>query len=112
VGEHRRFAANASHELRTPQSVIRTMLEVARADPDRDVEKLLDRVEAMNERSIVLSESLLALANAENGLPDVRTVDLATLAAAQVEELSASAHATQISVVSRLERAEVQGDPV
>ena len=42
IDEERRFAANASHELRTPHAIIRTMVEVAQADPDgRDVDILL-----------------------------------------------------------------------
>ncbi len=52
--EQQRFTANASHELRTPQSVVKTMLQVARADPDgRDVETLLTRLQELNDRSIV-----------------------------------------------------------
>ncbi len=41
--QYRRFAANASHELRTPHAVMKTMLEVAMADPDhQDVRELVD----------------------------------------------------------------------
>ena len=34
----RQFVANASHELRTPLTLERTLIEVALADPDADVE--------------------------------------------------------------------------
>ena len=36
IAEQQRFAANASHELRTPLAITRTLLDVARNDPNRD----------------------------------------------------------------------------
>mgnify|MGYP002651822360 CR=1 FL=1 len=67
VDEHRLFAANASHELRTPLAVMRTILEVARADPASDADaQLLQRLEETNERSIALVEALLMLGELEN----------------------------------------------
>ena len=68
LDEERRFAANASHELRTPHAIIRTMVEVAQADPDgRDVDVLLQRIAATNDRAIATTEALLALARAGRG---------------------------------------------
>ena len=47
LDEERRFAANASHELRTPHAIIRTMVEVAAGRPGgADVDTLLQRVES------------------------------------------------------------------
>lgn len=42
IADQQRFAANASHELRTPLAISQTLLEVARKDPDRDVDALVD----------------------------------------------------------------------
>ncbi|GLY15674.1 two-component sensor histidine kinase [Kineosporia sp. NBRC 101677] len=66
--EQRRFTANASHELRTPQTVMKTMLQVARANPEAvDLEQLLIRLQEMNDRSIDTHEALLQLARPEKG---------------------------------------------
>ncbi len=65
VDEQRRFAANASHELRTPLAVSQAMLEVARDDPDRDVDVLIARLQSVNSRAIALTEALLLLARAD-----------------------------------------------
>jgi len=63
LDEQKRFAANASHELRTPHATMRTLLEVARVDPAGvDVDQLLHRLELTNERAIRLIEAMLALA--------------------------------------------------
>ncbi|BDI21785.1 HAMP domain-containing sensor histidine kinase [Herbiconiux sp. L3-i23] len=111
VEEQRRFAANASHELRTPHAVIRTMLEVAQADPDgRDVDALLRRIAEMNERSIVLTEALLDLARADarNRLTEV--VDLAAVVGRVVEGFAADASKRDIRVSADLDAAAVVGD--
>jgi signal transduction histidine kinase len=43
VAEQQRFAANASHELRTPLALTQTLLDVARKDPNRDNDQLVER---------------------------------------------------------------------
>ena len=65
VAEQQRFAANASHELRTPLAITQTLLDVARDDPYRDTDELLDRLHAVNARAIDLTEALLLLSRAD-----------------------------------------------
>lgn len=112
IEEERRFAANASHELRTPHAVIRTMVEVAQADPDgRDVDEVLRRVGAMNERAIATTEALLALARiGRGGNLEAGRVDLATIVVEAVEEERADATARGIRFSTALDPAEVTGD--
>src|SRR5262249_42059527 len=51
AAEQQRFAANASHELRPPLAVTQTLLDVARKDPNRDNDELVDRLYAVNTRA-------------------------------------------------------------
>ena len=48
VAEQQRFAANASHELRTPPRSHRQLLDVALNDPNRHSGELDDRLRAVN----------------------------------------------------------------
>ncbi|WP_020013162.1 sensor histidine kinase [Promicromonospora sukumoe] len=111
--EQRRFTANASHELRTPNTVIKALLEVARADPEgRDVDRLLSRLQETNDRSIVMVESLLQLARLDHEGLRSEPVDLAGVvreAAAASSDLEGPG-APELAVA--LEEAEVRGDAV
>ncbi|WZO47763.1 HAMP domain-containing histidine kinase [Microbacterium sp. LWH11-1.2] len=87
VAEQQRFAANASHELRTPLAISQTLLEVARTDPERDVDALITRLQEVNARAIELTEALLLLSRAERRSFTREVVDLSLLAEEAVEAL-------------------------
>ncbi|WP_010525105.1 HAMP domain-containing sensor histidine kinase [Nesterenkonia sp. F] len=87
VAEQRRFAANASHELRTPLATTRMLLDVARDDPDRGGGELIDRLRAVNDRAVELTEALLLLSRAEQGTFDMRPVELSLIAEEVAEDL-------------------------
>ena len=75
----RAFVANASHELRTPVTVERTLVEVALADPDASIDSLrttLDRVLVAGEQQERTIEALLTLARSQRGLQSRGPVDL------------------------------------
>ncbi|MFJ6677926.1 sensor histidine kinase [Microbacterium sp. NPDC091382] len=109
VGEQRRFAANASHELRTPLAITRTLLDVARSDPDRDVDDLLSRLAAVNERGVELVEGLLLLARADRGGFPQASVDLSLLAEDAAETLLPLAEARGVELVVRGDEAAAFG---
>ncbi|MFE7504264.1 sensor histidine kinase [Promicromonospora sp. NPDC057488] len=111
--EQRRFTANASHELRTPNTVIKALLEVAQADPEgRDVDRLLRRLQETNDRSIVMVESLLQLARLDHeGLRSER-VDLAGVLREAVAASSDLDGPGAPDLVVALEEAPVRGDAV
>jgi two-component system sensor histidine kinase VanS len=87
VAEQRRFAANASHELRTPLATTQTLLDVARNDPHRDTDELVDRLHAVNTRAIDLTEALLLLSRADQRAFTREHVDLSLIAEEATETL-------------------------
>ena len=67
----RQFVANASHELRTPLARLKTLAQVALADPNASVESLRaahDRVLASEQQLEQLIDALLSLAGSERVL--------------------------------------------
>ena len=87
VAEQRRFAANASHELRTPLAITQSLLDVARNDPNRQADELVDRLHAVNTRAIDLTEALLLLSRADQRLFVRQHVDLSLIAEEATETL-------------------------
>jgi signal transduction histidine kinase len=110
----RQFVANASHELRTPLARLKTLAQVALADPHASVASLRtahERVLASEQQLEELIEALLALASSERGLERREPVDLAAVTgaalaarAAEIEDRDLRSHAT-------LDPALAEGDP-
>jgi signal transduction histidine kinase len=82
--EATRFTADASHELRTPVSLIRTSAEVAlrRERPAAEYRQALETVLLEAERMSALVQDLLTLARADAGVEGLRrgSVELGSLA--------------------------------
>ncbi len=87
VAEQQRFAANASHELRTPLAITQTLLDVARNDPNRDTDELVDRLHVVNARAIDLTEALLLLSRADQRSFTREPLDLSLIAEEATETL-------------------------
>jgi two-component system sensor histidine kinase VanS len=87
VAEQQRFAANASHELRTPLAITQTLLDVARKDPSRDTDELIERLYVVNSRAIHLTEALLLLSRADQRAFTPEDVDLSLVAEEATETL-------------------------
>ena len=79
----RQFVANASHELRTPLARLKTLAQVALADPNASSESLRaahERVLASEEQLERLIEALLSLAGGERAIDRREPLDLAAIA--------------------------------
>ncbi len=111
VAEQKRFAANASHELRTPLAVSRTLLEVARADPDRDTGEIIDRLHTVNGRAIDLTEALLLLSRADRRSFTPERVDLSLIAEEAAEGLLPLAEERGVTLETRGDIATTTGSP-
>jgi two-component system, OmpR family, sensor histidine kinase VanS len=98
VAEQRRFAANASHELRTPLAISRTLLDVARQDPTRGRDRLIERLHTVNQRAIDLTEALLLLSRGDRGNFTSDSVDLSLIAEEAAETLLSLAEQRRITL--------------
>jgi two-component system sensor histidine kinase VanS len=111
VAEQQRFAANASHELRTPLAVTHTLLEVARRDPSRDPQELVERLQVVNTRATELTEALLVLSRADQRsfVPEYADLSLAVEEAA--ETLLPLAEKLGVTLETSGEHAPLSGSP-
>jgi two-component system sensor histidine kinase VanS len=98
VAEQQRFAANASHELRTPLAITQALLDVARNDPTRDPDELLERLHTVNTRAIDLTEALLLLSRGDRSSFTREPVDLSLIAEEVIETLLPAAEQRRITV--------------
>lgn len=103
VAEQQRFAANASHELRTPLAMTKTLLDVARSDPNRDDGELVERLHAVNTRAIDLTEALLLLSRADQRSLTRDDVDLSLMAEEASETLLPLAEQLGVTIETSVE---------
>ncbi|HVV07638.1 HAMP domain-containing sensor histidine kinase [Amycolatopsis sp.] len=110
----RRFAANASHELRTPVSVQRTLVDVAmiEAGAGTEMHRLGEQLLMANDRIERVVDGLLMLARADDGPSVLAPVRLDEVAARVLAELSAEAAARDVTLSADLSEKTVAGERV
>jgi signal transduction histidine kinase len=110
----RHFVANVSHELRTPLAGLRTLLEVALADPDADADALRSvcrEALALGGHQERLVQALLALATSERGLARSDPLDLADVVRRVLVSRRDRATESGIGLAEDLAPAVTAGDP-
>jgi heavy metal sensor kinase len=115
LSTQRRFMADASHELRTPVSIIRTAADVTLSQPQRDEPEYREALAAVSQQSSRLTrlvDDMLVLARADGGgYPVVLAdVDLTELVAGCVRELGGRADDRDIRVSTSLEPVRMKAD--
>jgi len=111
VSEQQRFAANASHELRTPLAITQTLLDVARHDPARANNQLIDRLQAVNTRAIDLTEALLLLSRADQRAFTPEHLDLSLIVEDATETLLPLAEKAGVTIQTTGDVAHTVGSP-
>jgi signal transduction histidine kinase len=104
LDEQRRFAADASHQLRTPLTALRLRLERARELSETDPVEAAARIasaEAEVDRLDTLVEGLLQLSRGESTLVELSPVDLARVASERVEQWQALGQESDVVVEYR-----------
>ena len=109
------FIANASHELKTPITIIRGFAETLKDHPELSPDTLhdiLEKIVRTSHRLENLVKSLLTLADIENFSPDhLQATDLISIAE-NCKQFAMSAHQkSEIGFLSQLDHALVLGDP-
>ena len=110
----KRFLDNVAHQLRTPLTVLKTQLTLARRNAEpAQAETLLAAAQGTTDDAIRLTEQLLAMTRAEHAreLHATETVDLVALARQVTQEHLLRAHqrGDDLGLEALCERCEVQG---
>jgi two-component system sensor histidine kinase MprB len=107
----RQLVADASHELRTPVTTLRTNLEVLRSRdlPPAERERVLEEIEDQIDELTVLMGDLIDLARGDERRPDAQDVRLDTLVAEAVGR--ARRHAPGVIFETALEPTVVEAVP-
>jgi signal transduction histidine kinase len=110
----RHFVANASHDLRTPLTAQRTLLQVALADPQASQQTLhtaCEQVLSLNGQQERLIDGLLTLASSERGVAEWESFDLAQVAGSVLDGRRDEAGRRGLQVDAALTPAPATGDP-
>jgi heavy metal sensor kinase len=115
LATQRRFMADASHELRTPVSIVRTAADVTLGRPERDEVEYREALAAISDQSARLArlvDDMLVLARADAGGYPMQTsrVDLSALVRGGVRDLMPRAEGKLIALTVAADAAPVNGD--
>ena len=111
----RHFVANASHELRTPVTAERTLLQVALDNPGTTAaawRSTAQEVLASTDEQAHLIEALLTLASSESGLNEREPVDLAVTVTETLVDLQPDIDRLGIRVDEVTTPTLLEGDPL
>jgi two-component system sensor histidine kinase TctE len=104
IASQRRFIADASHQLRTPLTVLKTQAELALRENDpAAMQAIVRSIAATTDSTVHLANRLLTLARIEHGSGSARTAPVSLAALAQQVGLELALPAVQKGVDLALE---------
>lgn len=112
---HRRFIADAAHQLRTPLAALSVQIEVALENPPADEKKLLLQLLATTQRTTHLANQLLSLArleHTEHSMYEVVSVDLHTVLLETAADFVSLGARKGIELDFNLQPSRVEGSPL
>jgi two-component system sensor histidine kinase TctE len=110
---HRRFIADAAHQLRTPLAVLGSQIEVGLQQPPQNVRSLLQQLLATTHRTSHLANQLLSMARLEHTEQDVFThgaVELGEVVRGAAADFVGAAADKNLDLEFRLSPCQVQGN--
>lgn len=112
---HRRFIADAAHQLRTPLASLSSQIEVALEKPPSDVRTLLRELLATTQRTTHLANQLLSLArleHTESSMLEVAAVSLERVCREASADFVTQAARKGVDLEFALESCQVRGSPL
>ena len=115
VDEQNRFITDASHELKTPITALRSEIEVNLRNKNLTLEKAKNLLKSNLEETInlqVLSDSLLQLTQSQTKIKDFKTVPLYLIVENAKKKIMSLAKEKNITIDTHLGKESVWGDEI
>ena len=112
---HRRFIADAAHQLRTPLASLSSQIEVGLDRPPEDIKELLRQLLATTQRTTHLANQLLSLArleHTEQSMYEVATVELREVFFETTTDIVTLAARKGVELDFDLQPCQMQGSPL
>lgn len=112
---HRRFIADAAHQLRTPLASLSSQIEVALKSPPVDIKEFLRQLLATTQRTTHLSNQLLSLARLEHTeqfMYEITTVDFKQIILDTSADFVSLAARKEVELDFELQTALISGSPL